>query len=135
VVKSNYSFKGEPLMLRRADNGRLEPISGEQQAEVEAETSGDTARTERAAKKETERESRLLQRAAKEDELRAKRAAEKAEAQRKRDEADVEAVKSILKSGFTGKLRVAVRSRLGCGADRADLAIARATTDEPPFGS
>ena len=44
VVKSNYSFKGDPLLLRRADHGRLEPLNGEQRAQVEADISGESAR-------------------------------------------------------------------------------------------
>jgi RecA-family ATPase len=130
VVKSNYSFKGEPLLLRRADNGRLEPITGEQQAQVEADIGGETARKERLSQREAEREATLTARETAEAARRSKRANEAAEARASRDAADLRAVQEILATAPTlsgRELRTTVKARLGCGSDRADAAILRAT--------
>lgn len=126
VTKSNYSFKGDPLLLRRADNGRLEPLNGEQQVQAEADVSGEAGRKQRVTQREEERETVLTARETADAARRAKRAAESAEARARRDADDVRAVQELLSANpaLEGRvLRVAVKTRLGCGSDRADVAI------------
>jgi RecA-family ATPase len=78
VVKTNCSFEGDPLLLRWADNGRLEPLSGQQQAQAEAEFSGETARKDQTAQKEAEREAARVKKEASEAARKAERDREKA---------------------------------------------------------
>jgi hypothetical protein len=129
VVKSNYSFKGEPLLLRRADNGRLERLNSEQHAQVEADLGGETARKDRHAQREAEREATLAARETADAARRARRASEGSEARTRRDADDARVVKELLAADpqLSGRaLRTAVKVRLGCGSERADAAILRA---------
>jgi len=129
VVKSNYSFKGDPLLLRRGDGGRIEPLNSAQLAQYEADASGATGRTERATRREEERDAQLAQREERQAEKKAQREREKAaEAETKRT-TEENALRAILrgKPGIhTDELRGALSAALGgCTRDRMRDIIAR----------
>jgi RecA-family ATPase len=131
VVKSNYSFKGEPLMLRRADNGRLESLSGEQRAQIEEDVTGETTRKNKAARNEVEREAKHARREEREAEKRAHREREKAAAKQAQRQLEDAALVKILRAqpGIrTDQLRAALSAEIvgGCTRDRMRDIIARA---------
>lgn len=126
VVKSNYSFKGDPLLLRRDDGGRLEPMNGEQMAAVSAEASGEEDRKRKTAQREEERKRTLDQRAADDAERKARQAAAREEERKRKDAADLQSVRDLIAANpsLAGRaLRDAVKVTLRCGSDRASAAI------------
>lgn len=129
VVKSNYSFPGDPLLLRRADNGRLEPLSGEQQAQFQADVSGESTRKERVVQREDEREAIRARREEREAAKRAQREREKAEAAHAKRISEERALVAILRQRpgiHTDELRGALAAALeGCNRDRMRDILAR----------
>lgn len=126
VTKSNYSKKGEPLLLRRDhDNGgALLPLD-ESDLEVlrqAREAAAPTAR--RKSERDTEREAREARQVAE----RAAKASEREAQVRERDRADDAAAREVIAASPDATVRALVgqlRGILACGSDRAFAAITR----------
>jgi RecA-family ATPase len=130
VTKSNYSRKGEPLLLRRSDDGgRLVPLTAAEQAAMEDALSGDAGRRERDRQREEEREAMQARREEREAAKRAEKEREKSEAAQRQRVAEENALLDILRDrpGIrTDELRAALSAAIGgCHRDRMRDILAR----------
>ncbi len=103
LTKENHVAPWKDVVLQRDENGVLFPLDEVDRAQFEAGRKKPDADQKQAA-----RDARARDRMA----------------------ADAKVVRQIIKEGFTGKLRDAVRARIGCGAERADFAIARVRDED-----
>ncbi len=98
VTKTNHVARWADIILRRGVGGVLEPLDEVDRAIFESERKKPAADEKRAA-----RDAKMRDQIA----------------------ADAIIVHKIITKGYKGRLRDAVRSQIGCGVSRADLAIAR----------
>jgi RecA-family ATPase len=129
ITKGNHVPRWNDIVLRRGDDGVLEPLDAADHAEWIVAHRAKTPE-ERVAKKEADRDAREDQRAANEVERSAwKRAANNAkrEAEKRLEiEADIQSVLGIMAEGHTGTLRDVVEKRFGWGTRRAQRAVSGA---------
>jgi RecA-family ATPase len=132
VVKSNYSMKGDPVLLRRDHDhgGALVPMHGnEVRAMVEAREAADP-RARRRAEREADRETK----ATKDEADRERRLTEREAAVRARDAEDDHAVRLAMGADPTASVRAlvaVVKGARACGGDRAFAAVHRARPSTP----
>jgi RecA-family ATPase len=138
MTKGNHVARWADIILRRGDGGVLEPLDEVDRALFEAGRRGPSPQDRQAAR-DAEREARKDRDAAAALDREARRRAETrarkdAEAQAQ-IAADARKVCEIIATGFDGKLRDAVKAKLGCGSGRADLAIAAARAQQGDAGA
>jgi hypothetical protein len=103
ITKGNHVARWSDIVLLQGAGGVLEPLDEVDRAIWEAQRSKPAGDDKQAA-----RDARALAQIA----------------------ADARVVRQIMADGYTGRLRSAVQSRIGCGQPRADLAIARVRNED-----
>lgn len=136
VTKSNYSFRGEPVDLRRDAEygGALVPCDKTDLELVAEARTGVAAKRQRTDQRESERARVCDERAGREAAQRSARDAVRDAAVRQRAADDDEAVRTILAKTPAIKavdLRAAVRASRACGSERAQDAIRRVRSTCP----
>ncbi|HLK93933.1 MAG TPA: AAA family ATPase [Polyangia bacterium] len=103
ITKGNHVRWWDDIVLRQGDDGLLAPVDEVDRAIAVAERKSRTPE-----RKQADRQARALEQIA----------------------GDALVVRHIMAEGYTGRLRLAVQSRLGCGQPRADVAIARVKDED-----